>query len=553
MAKITLNDPSTLDSSILALIAANNTACETAMEKTLSRDGTSPNAMEADLDMNGNQILNLPEPSDSTDVVRKIDLDEAVEELEQLIQDTAFGEVSPGTGTVTSVGMTVPTGLEVTGSPITSAGTLAVTLASGYQGYTSSEASKLSGIEANADVTDTANVTAAGALMDSEVTNLAAVKAFNPADYATAGHDHSGVYQPLDSDLTAWAAVNPSSYSTTAQIAAAYQPLDTDLSSWALITRASGFDTFVATPSSANLASLVTDETGTGVLVFATGPTFTSTTNNVAPATFRNTADSTFMKTGDFYAKSATPAVADQNHIELSQDNDAGTSITYGRIGSRIVSATSSGSAEEGELAFSVRSGGSTNIRARLRQDALYPHTNDAIALGGATTSFSDLFLASGALIGFNNSNVVLTHSTDVLNVSTGTLQQGGSPVTTKAMVPGAITVNIDGGGSAITTGLKGYVTVPYGMTITSWTLLADQSGSIVVDVWKDTYANYPPLVADTITASAKPTLSSVIKNTSSTLTGWTTTVTAGDILAFNVDSATTVTKVTLLIQGTRT
>ena len=45
---------------------------------------------------------------------------------------------------------------------------------------------KLDGIEASADVTDAANVTAAGALMDSEVTNLAEVKAFSSADYATA-------------------------------------------------------------------------------------------------------------------------------------------------------------------------------------------------------------------------------------------------------------------------------------------------------------------------------------------------------------------------------
>ena len=37
-----------------------------------------------------------------------------------------------------------------------------------------------------ADVTDATNVTAAGALMDSEVTNLAEVKAFSSADYATA-------------------------------------------------------------------------------------------------------------------------------------------------------------------------------------------------------------------------------------------------------------------------------------------------------------------------------------------------------------------------------
>jgi len=52
--------------------------------------------------------------------------------------------------------------------------------------FTDADHSKLNAIEPSADVTDTANVTAAGALMDSEVTNLADVKAFNPAAYATA-------------------------------------------------------------------------------------------------------------------------------------------------------------------------------------------------------------------------------------------------------------------------------------------------------------------------------------------------------------------------------
>lgn len=52
--------------------------------------------------------------------------------------------------------------------------------------FTTADESKLDAIEALADVTDTTNVTAAGALMDSEVTNLADVKAFDPADYATA-------------------------------------------------------------------------------------------------------------------------------------------------------------------------------------------------------------------------------------------------------------------------------------------------------------------------------------------------------------------------------
>ena len=48
------------------------------------------------------------------------------------------------------------------------------------------DGTKLDGVEASADVTDTTNVTAAGALMDSEVTNLAQVKAFDSTDYATA-------------------------------------------------------------------------------------------------------------------------------------------------------------------------------------------------------------------------------------------------------------------------------------------------------------------------------------------------------------------------------
>jgi len=52
--------------------------------------------------------------------------------------------------------------------------------------FTDADHSKLNAIEASADVTDTTNVTAAGALMDSEVTNLAQVKAFDSTDYATA-------------------------------------------------------------------------------------------------------------------------------------------------------------------------------------------------------------------------------------------------------------------------------------------------------------------------------------------------------------------------------
>lgn len=55
------------------------------------------------------------------------------------------------------------------------------------------DAAKVAGIEAGADVTDTTNVTAAGALMDSEVTNLNQVKNFDSSDYASASHTHTHI------------------------------------------------------------------------------------------------------------------------------------------------------------------------------------------------------------------------------------------------------------------------------------------------------------------------------------------------------------------------
>lgn len=101
--------------------------------------------------------------------------------------------------------------------------------------------------------------------------------------------------------------------------------------------------------------------------------------------------------------------------------------------------------------------------------------------------------------------------------------------------------------------GDQGDLTIPFACTITEWTLLADVSGSAVVDIWKDTYANYPPTVADTITGSAKPTITAATKGQSSTLTGWTTTISAGDTLRFNVDSVTTIARITLSLKVKRT
>lgn len=127
---------------------------------------------------------------------------------------------------------------------------------------------------------------------------------------------------------------------------------------------------------------------------------------------------------------------------------------------------------------------------------------------------------------------------------------QGGAKITGDKV---AARIDIDGGGATITTGAKGVLgPFPWDVDITGWTLLADQSGSIVIDIWKDTYANYPPTDADSITASAPPTISSAVKGQSTTLTGWTVRVEAGRILRFNVDSVTSLQWVQLLLDMKR-
>lgn len=112
----------------------------------------------------------------------------------------------------------------------------------------------------------------------------------------------------------------------------------------------------------------------------------------------------------------------------------------------------------------------------------------------------------------------------------------------------------IDGGGAVITTGVKGDLgPFPFPCVITEVTALADQSGSIVIDVWKDAYANYPPVDGDSITASAPITISATNKSQDATLTAWTTSIAAGDTLRFNVDSVTTLQRVTLALKLRRT
>jgi hypothetical protein len=109
----------------------------------------------------------------------------------------------------------------------------------------------------------------------------------------------------------------------------------------------------------------------------------------------------------------------------------------------------------------------------------------------------------------------------------------------------------IDGGGSAIASGSKGYVEIPIDCTVNGWTVLADQSGSIVIDVHKCDYAGFPS--DSTIAGAELPTLISAQKNQNLSLATWTSSLGKGDILEFIVDSVDTVKRVTVSIRASRT
>lgn len=57
--KISLNDIATFDNTIINTYNVNNATLTTAVNNTLSRDGTLPNQMQANIDMNSYSLLNV--------------------------------------------------------------------------------------------------------------------------------------------------------------------------------------------------------------------------------------------------------------------------------------------------------------------------------------------------------------------------------------------------------------------------------------------------------------------------------------------------------------
>ena len=98
-------------------------------------------------------------------------------------------------------------------------------------------------------------------------------------------------------------------------------------------------------------------------------------------------------------------------------------------------------------------------------------------------------------------------------------------------------TVNyvIDSGSLPMQTGDKGKLTIDVTGVIEQIRVLSDQTGDIVFEIEKCTFADYPNFTS--ITNGARVQLTNTDKYFDDVLNNWTSTITAGEILRFNVIS----------------
>ena len=322
-----------------------------------------------------------------------------------------------------------------------------------------------------------------------------------------------------------------------------------------LISSGSAYDVPVVISVNSATTALRITQTGAGNALLvedsanpdATPFVITADGRIVSGATSLYPAPSNITFTDKLQLNGATTYDSSADFISWSTGTDTGTSLNLARSDSGTIGThTLVGSADTfGNVRFFGSDG--TNFIEGAKISAVAdgtPGTNDmpgrlvfSTTADGASTVTERFRINSSGALGIAGANFGTVGQALVSAGSTS------APTWTTQYVSAGYV--IDGGGLPINPGIKGDITIPFGCAIIEWTLLADVAGSIVVDIWKDTYANYPPTVLDTITGSALPTITAANKGQSSTLTGWTANIAAGDTLRFNVNSCATITRVT--------
>lgn len=226
-----------------------------------------------------------------------------------------------------------------------------------------------------------------------------------------------------------------------------------------------------------------------------------------------------------------------------------GQVLSYNATNQNWEPRTSSGGGGSGDVVGPVSATNNAIPRFDLTTGKLIKDSGIIIADGAVGTLSGDnsgdqLMFGTIAVAGQADLDPVGTG--DTLTFVAGTNVTLTTNALTKELTINATVVNedsfgivVEGAGTAITTGSKGTRYIPYNCTITGWSIQGTPSGSCVFDVKRS---------GTSIAGSEKPTLSGATTNEDLSLSTWTTSLTAGDVIEFVVDSASTVTRATVTI-----
>lgn len=144
------------------------------------------------------------------------------------------------------------------------------------------------------------------------------------------------------------------------------------------------------------------------------------------------------------------------------------------------------------------------------------------------------------------NSVTVVSTANIVLQVANAPAGPAGSEIV-------GLTFVFDNGGSPVAPSTISWMPVPFDCTLNGATLTADTLSTTTIDVWVCAKADYPPTIADSITAADFPTLTAAIISDDLDISTWDVDVPAGSIIAAVVGANNNATKLNLSLTATKT